>query len=56
MSTKKLSNLLDSNPIQSKSGNKTNIEPGNSIESDPLKPEKPRDFALYSSEVIKSKH
>ena len=56
MSIKKLSNLLDSNPIQSKSIKKTNIEPENSIESDPLKPEKTREFELYSNDVIKSKH
>ncbi|WP_449159482.1 hypothetical protein [Streptococcus sp.] len=56
MSIKKLSNLLDSNPIQSKSSKKTNIEPENSIESDPLKPEKTREFELYSNDVIKSKH
>lgn len=56
MSTKKLYNLLDSNPIQSKSGRKTNIDPKNSIESDPLNPEKPREFELYSSDVINSKH
>ena len=52
MSIKKLSNLLDSNPIQSKSSKKTNIEPENSIESDPLKPERTREFELYSNDVI----
>lgn len=56
MSIKKFSNLLDSNPIQSKSSKKTNIDPENSIESDPLKPEKTREFELYSSDVIISKH
>lgn len=56
MSIKKLSNLLDSNPIQSKSSKKTNIDPENSIESDPLQPEKTREFELYSSDVIMSKH
>lgn len=55
MSIKKLSNLLDSNLIQ---GEKTSIDSENSLESDPLKlkSDKLREFELYSSEVIKSKH